>query len=177
MPDFVAEIVESAQEGDRDAQRQLYESFHKNVYALMVRMLGEEDAADLTQQAFLQAFRKLNQFSGQSQFRTWLHRLSVNEALQFLRKTKRAKMQVLVADPTDQCLDHRELVSQQDLMEQALKRLDPDLRATFLLREVEELNYSEIAQVMQIPEGTVGSRMNRARRELKQHLLDLGWEP
>ncbi len=177
MPDIVAKIVESAQQGDRDAQRQLYDSFHRQVYRLMVRMVGQQEAADLTQQVFLQTFRKLEQFSGQSQFRTWLHRLAVNEALQFLRKTKRTKAQVLVSDPTDHSSDHAESVLQQDLMEQALERLDPELRVTFLLRELEEFNYCEIALVMNIPEGTVGSRMNRARRELKQHLLDLGWEP
>ncbi|MCA9072022.1 MAG: RNA polymerase sigma factor [Planctomycetaceae bacterium] len=177
MPDSVAEIVESAKQGDRDAQRQLYESFHRQVYRLMVRMVGPQEAADLTQQVFLQTFRKLQQFAGESQFRTWLHRLAVNEALQFLRKAKRAETACLAADPADRSQDPQESVLQQDLMEQALSRLDPELRATFLLREVEELNYSEIALVMQIPEGTVGSRMNRARRELKQHLLDLGWEP
>ncbi|REJ68475.1 MAG: RNA polymerase sigma factor, partial [Planctomycetota bacterium] len=62
-------------------------------------------------------------------------------------------------------------------LERALARLEPDLRSTFLLREVEDLPYGEIALALDVPEGTVGSRLNRARRELKQHLLELGWEP
>ncbi|MCA9038484.1 MAG: sigma-70 family RNA polymerase sigma factor, partial [Planctomycetaceae bacterium] len=63
-----------------------------------------------------------------------------------------------------------------ELLEQALQQLDPELRSVFVLKEVESLSYREIAQVMDIPEGTVGSRLNRARRELQQHLADLGWE-
>jgi RNA polymerase sigma-70 factor (ECF subfamily) len=64
-----------------------------------------------------------------------------------------------------------------ELLEQALARIEPDLRSIFVLREVEELSYREIAEAIEIPEGTVGSRLNRARRELQQHLAELGWEP
>jgi RNA polymerase sigma-70 factor (ECF subfamily) len=64
-----------------------------------------------------------------------------------------------------------------ELLEKALARIDPELRAIFLLREVEELSYREIAEALNIPAGTVGSRLNRARHELQQHLKDLGWEP
>jgi RNA polymerase sigma-70 factor (ECF subfamily) len=177
MSETVAEVVRAAQEGDCNAQRQLYESLHQNIYRLMVRMVGRQDADDLVQQSFLQAFRKINQFTGQAQFGTWLHRLAVNEALQHLRRTKRAKTHVLEHEPTDGRPDHREQVLQNDLLEQALRLLEPDLRATFLLREIDGFAYGEIAETMQIPEGTVGSRLNRARRELKQHLLELGWGP
>ena len=68
-------------------------------------------------------------------------------------------------------------VDDKELLEQGLGRLEPELRSAFLLREVEGLTYSEIAEALEIPEGTVGSRLNRARRELKQHLIELGWEP
>ena len=68
-------------------------------------------------------------------------------------------------------LDHKEL------MEHALARLEPELRSLFLLREVEKLSYAEIAAALQIPEGTVASRLSRARQLLKQYLIELGWEP
>jgi RNA polymerase sigma-70 factor (ECF subfamily) len=68
-------------------------------------------------------------------------------------------------------------VDDKELLEQGLGKLVPELRSAFLLREVEGLSYNEIAEALQIPEGTVGSRLNRARRELKQHLIELGWEP
>jgi len=69
------------------------------------------------------------------------------------------------------------MVEERDLLEQALERLDPELRCLFLLREREGLSYRNLAMAMDIPEGTIASRLNRARRELRKHLLELGWEP
>lgn len=172
-----AEVVEACQKGDPVAQRRLYEASHRNVYRLVVRMVGLQDAADVTQQVFLQAFRKIGQFSGRSQFATWIYRVTVNEALQHLRRSKRSRVQILEQDPIDGSPDSHENVDDKELLERALGRLEPDLRSTFLLREVEGLSYSGIAGALEIPEGTVGSRLNRARRELKQHLVELGWEP
>lgn len=172
-----AEVVVACQQGDPAAQHRLYEASHQNVYRLVVRMVGIQDAADVTQQVFLQAFRKIGQFSGRSQFGTWIHRVAVNEALQHLRRSKRSRVQVLEQDPVDGSPDGHEDVDNKEVLERALGLLDPDLRSAFLLREVEGLSYCEIADALEIPEGTVGSRLNRARRELKQHLLELGWEP
>jgi len=173
----LAATVEACQRGDQVAQRRLYEASHQNVYRLMVRMVGLQDAADLTQQVFLQAFRKINQFSGRAEFGTWIYRVAVNEALQHLRRSKRLRLRVLEQEPMDLSPDNQENIADKELLEQALGRLEPDLRCAFLLREVEGLSYNEIAEALQIPEGTVGSRLNRARRELKQHLIELGWEP
>ncbi len=172
-----AEVVEACQKGDPVAQHRLYEASHQNVYRLMVRMVGIQDAADVTQQVFLQAFRKIGQFSGRSQIDTWIYRVAVNEALQHLRKSKRSQMQVLEQEPADRSPNSNENVDDKELLEQALAQLEPGLRSTFLLREVEGLSYGAIADALKIPEGTVGSRMNRARRELKQYLVELGWEP
>ncbi len=171
------EVVEACQNGDPAAQHRLYEVSHQNVYRLMIRMVGIQDAADVTQQAFLQTFRKIGQFSGQSQIGTWIYRVAVNEALQHLRKSKRSQMQGLEQEPTDRSPDSRENIDDKELLELALARLEPDLRSTFLLREIEGLSYGDVASALEIPEGTVGSRLNRARRELQQHLVELGWEP
>lgn len=176
MQDTVTEIVTAAQRGDRNAQRELYELSYQNIFRLMMRMVGFQDASDLTQQVFLQAFRKINQFSGRSQFSTWLYRLAVNESLQYLRRSNRSQFQDLEHDPMDSSPDQAENIEQKDILERALARLEPELRSTFLLREVENLSYGEIAIALKIPEGTVGSRLNRARRELRQHLVELGWE-
>ena len=170
------EIVEACQRGDPVAQRRLYEVSHQNVYRLIVRMVGLQDAADVTQQVFLQTFRKIGQFSGQSQIGTWIYRVAVNEALQYLRRSKRSRERMLEQEPTDRSPDSYQNVDDKELLEHALGLLDPELRSAFLLREVEGLSYSEIAETLEIPEGTVGSRLNRARRELKQHLIELGWE-
>jgi len=172
-----SKLVAACQQGDQCAQQQLFNDSHAKVYRLMVRMVGHQDAADVTQQAFLQAFRKLGQFSGKSQIGTWIYRIAVNEALQHLRKAKRSRVQVLEQEPTDRSPDSHENIDDKELLEQAMGWLDPELRTAFLLREVEGLSYHEIANALEIPEGTVGSRLNRARRELRQHLTQLGWEP
>ena len=172
-----ATVLAGCRSNNRDAQLRLYESCHRQVYRLMVRMVGIQDAADLTQQVFLQVFRKIDQFAGLSKFETWLHRLATNEALQHHRKGNRWKFQSLSQDPVGDDTPSEQRDEHQDLVDQALSRVEPKLRSIFILREVQKLSYREIAEIIEIPEGTVGSRLNRARRELQQHLSDLGWEP
>ena len=82
-------LVDACLAGDRCAMQQLYEQCSDHVYGLMVRMVGRQDADDLTQHVFLTMFRKLDQFNGQSKLETWLYRLATNEALQHLRRSKR----------------------------------------------------------------------------------------
>lgn len=163
-------------QGDKRAQQRLYEMTIQLVYRLMVRLVGLQEAADLTQQVYLKLFSKLDQFSGKSRFETWLYRLATNEALQFLRKNKNRKTITLMGDPVNQDQSESERDEQRELLEVAMERIDPELRSIFMLREVEKMSYREIAEIMGIPEGTVGSRLTRARRELQTHLLELGWE-
>ncbi len=170
-------MVAGCRLGDRSAQRQLYDSFHRMVYRLMVRVVGLQEAADLTQQVFLHVFHTISQYSGRGRFDRWLYRLAINEAFQHLRRNRRREHRSLVYEPVDESVGGDERTARKDLMEQALARLDPELRSICLLREIEELSYREIAETLDIPEGTVGSRLNRARRELKKHLINLGWEP
>ncbi|RMF41388.1 MAG: RNA polymerase sigma factor [Planctomycetota bacterium] len=177
MQDRIVEIVSTAQRGDREAQRQLYVEYHQQVHRLMVRMVGVQEADDLTQQVFLQVFRKLGQFTGQSRFGTWLYRVAINESLQHLRRSGRRQTRTLAEDPADGRSHARDKLEQRELLDRALERLDPELRLIFLLRESEGWGYREIARTMKIPEGTVGSRLNRARRELRRYLEELGWEP
>ncbi len=140
-------------------------------------MVGFQDAADLTQQVFLQVFRRLDQFAGLSKFETWLYRIAVNEALQHLRKEHRWKFQTLSREPESDQSPTAERHEYKELINQALARLEPELKSIFVLRAVEGLSYREIAEALDIPQGTVGSRLNRARSELQKHLAELGWEP
>ena len=175
--DPLVAVVRRCLQGDRGAQRELYEACHPIVYRLMLRMVGRQEADDLTQQAFLQTFRRLEQFGGRSRFETWLYRLAMNEALQHLRRKSRSKQQHLVEEPADHRPGDGEAMVNKELLERALQRLDPELRSVFLLREVEKLGYRDLAEVMDVPEGTIASRLNRARRLLQGHLVELGWEP
>jgi RNA polymerase sigma-70 factor (ECF subfamily) len=173
----LAEVLAGCRAGEREAQRCLFERCRHRVYRLMVRMVGIQDAADLTQQVFLQMFRKIDQFTGLSKFDTWLYRLAVNEALQHLRKGSRWKFQTLSRDPASDQTSPGERHEYQELLDHALARLEPELRSIFVLRAVDGLSYREIAKALDLPEGTVGSRLNRARSELQEYLAELGWEP
>jgi RNA polymerase sigma-70 factor (ECF subfamily) len=139
-------------------------------------MVGKQDAGDVTQQVFLQAFCSLGKFAGRSSFETWLYRLAVNESLQHLRRARRHHLFSLAFEPIDN--SHvRDGSEPKELLDVALARLDPQLRSVFLLCEIDKLSYRQIAETLEVPEGTVGSRLNRARRELRTILTDLGWQP
>ncbi|MEZ6080200.1 MAG: RNA polymerase sigma factor [Pirellulaceae bacterium] len=168
-------LVASCVAGDSAAMQAIYEQSKSRVYGLMVRMVGQQDADDLTQQVYLQMFRKLGQFNGQSKLETWLFRIATNEALQYLRKQKRQTTASYAVDPITVDDDHLIKGEESQLVEAALKRLDPGLRAVFLLKEQQGLSYCDIAESLGIPEGTVGSRLNRARKELRQELTRLGY--
>lgn len=162
-------LLESCRPGDHDAQRELYDRFSGKVYRLMHQMVGASDADDLTQQVFLRVFQKLDTFAGKSKFATWLYRLASNEALQFLRRSRRSKlMSSLRFDPVEERVSTSPQIDQRDMLEWALNQLDPDLRATILLREVEGLSYHDISIALDIVEGTVASRLNRARKCLRE---------
>lgn len=170
------QLVDACVAGDRCAMQQLYEQCADNVYGLMVRMVGQQDADDLTQQVFLKMFRKLEQFNGQSKLETWLYRLASNEALQHLRRSKRRSTSPLVTEPATDDPDRMGKVEEAELLETAMSQLEPELRAILILKEQRDLSYREIAESVGIPEGTVGSRLNRARKVLRQELAKLGWE-
>lgn len=170
-----SELIVACQKGDRAAQRQLFESTHERVYRLAVRMVGQQEAADVTQQTFLQAFRKVGQFAGRSKLATWIYRIAVNEALQHIRRKKRHAATSLEFEPVDDSANRETAADMRDALDAALVDIEPELRAVFLLREVDELPYCEIAELLDIPEGTVGSRLNRARRELQARLNECGW--
>ena len=126
MEDRVAGLVSAARLGHQDALQGLYDECQPMIYRLLVRMAGTQDAADLTQQVFLQAFRQLNQFSGRSTFQTWLYRLAVNESLQHLRRRDRHKTHRLQHEPPDRGREHADRLEQSELLERALSMIDRD---------------------------------------------------
>lgn len=171
-------MIDRAAAGDRDAQRRIYESYGSRVYQTVLRIVGDNDAADVTQDAFLHLFDKLSSYRREAAFTTWLHRLVVNEALQHLRQRDRRARRAqplrqhdfVAKDPTPRS---REVL---DLLAEAMDTIEPGLSLVFQLKVIDDLSYAQIAEIVGIPEGTVGSRLNRARRELRGQLLKLGWE-
>lgn len=170
-------LVLACKRGDRDAQRRLFDASHSQIYRLMVRMVGNQDAPDVTQQVYLQVYRKVGQFSGRSRLNTWVYRLAVNEALQHLRRKSRHPVTSLEYEPAGRDESHERRSDLAEALDVALASVDEELKTIFLLREVEELPYNTIAEILDIPEGTVGSRLNRARKELQSRLMQVGWSP
>lgn len=172
----VDDIVARCQQNDPSAQRQLFDVFGRNVYRLAHRMVGPNDADDLTQDVFLQVFRRVGTFRKEAKFSTWLHRLTTNTCLMHLRSVKRKKELDGVCEPSETG-SGEEALDAQELLDVALSKLEPDLRAIFVLREIEQQNYDELADTLKISPGTVASRLSRARQQLRDNLIELGWEP
>ena len=182
------ELVQSAQSGDQAAFGRLVEQNQGKIYSLCYRMTGNpDDAADLTQEAFLNAWRGLSKFSGQSAFSTWLYRLASNACIDFLRREKRrGALSMTLEDEEDE--DHqadlpderwspeRELERKEahEALQRGLTSLSPEHRQVLLLREIQGLSYTEIAQCLGLEEGTVKSRIARARISLKDYLQKSG---
>ncbi|MCI8651491.1 MAG: sigma-70 family RNA polymerase sigma factor [Oscillospiraceae bacterium] len=181
------DLIAAAQSGDQNAFAQLVEAHQGKVYSLSYRMTGNpDDAADLTQEAFLNAWRGLASFHGQSSFSTWLHRLTSNVCIDFLRREKRRTALSMTVEEDEEgrqaeVPDHR-FSPEQELerrelrrtVQQGLAALSPEHRRVLVLRELEGLSYQEIAQCLELEEGTVKSRIARARIALKEYLQKSG---
>lgn len=182
------EIIEKVMAGDNDAYGELVERYQTRVYNLALRMCGnEEDAFDLSQEAFVRAWKGLAGFQFESAFSTWLFRLTSNLCLDFLRaKKRRATVSLTMTgeedeqaqlDVPDPAMTPEEAViasEERELLTQALNSLSADYRQIITLRAINDLSYAQIAEILQIQEGTVKSRLSRARTELKNKLLQIG---
>ncbi|HUJ63696.1 MAG TPA: sigma-70 family RNA polymerase sigma factor [Kofleriaceae bacterium] len=178
--------VARAREGDREAFGRLVQRHQRRVYAAALHILGNHpDADDAAQEAFVRAFRGLPSFDGRADFFTWLYRITINTALNTLRGGKRGASLVQRSgaeakhvggrpeslgeaggDPahkTQQSAEVRRTLA-------AISELSPTLRVTLVLATIEELPHKHIAEILEIPEGTVAWRVNEARRLLRQRL-------
>lgn len=167
------ELIARCKRADRAAQHALYERTSERVFRLLVRMThSQEHAEDLAQETYLKAFGAIATFDERSALNTWLYRIAVNEALQWLRRKKPALIDPEVAsvrpDPRDNGHDTGTRLD----IEDAMAALDPVDRAMLLLRYQEGLDYRAIAEITDIAMGTVASRLNRARERLRELLRD-----
>lgn len=189
------DAIRQAQAGDPDAYRVLVERYQGRAFRLALRVLRDEDAArDAVQEAFLKAWSALPKFEGRSNFFTWLYRLIMNQCLDHKRRDRsdrhvefeeggRVEAE-LGDDPAAEVLGVSFApavdVARKELREQlalAIERLPEAARETLLLREVEGLSYAEIATALEIPKGTVMSRLHYARKQLQTWLHEVGAAP
>lgn len=181
------ELIKKAAKGDPSAFEALMLQYQTPVYNLCYRMVGNgEDAADMTQETFLKAWKHLHGFHMESAFSTWLYRLASNTCLDLLRSKKRKPTISIVQedengeemtfDPVDPAPQPDELMilkEERQLLQAALLSLDQQQRAILTLRVVNDMSYEEIGSILQLKEGTVKSRLARARENLRKKVLQL----
>jgi RNA polymerase sigma-70 factor (ECF subfamily) len=173
-----AECVQKLQRGETDAFEILIRRHQKTIFNLVYRMLGDYDeAAEISQEAFLSAYRAIGTFRGESNFSTWLYRIALNHATT-RRKSLNTRHQRSVAmenaepasDPHPGPAETMEKKEIRQRVQQALNRLDPEDATIILLRDLQDVPYDEVARTLEIPIGTVKSRLHRARQALRSEL-------
>ena len=175
-------LLEAALGGDQQAFGSLVLRYQDRLFNTMLRVLGStEDARDVTQNAFVQAFLKLESFRGDSKFYTWLYRIAMNLALSHIRRRKAVvsiehARETSAMEPEDRDpLPQDRLLGNERvrLVQQALSQLGDQARQILVLREIEDCSYETIAEILELPIGTVRSRLFRARMQLKEQLQAL----
>ena len=177
-----AVLIAEAVAGDQDAFGQLVARYQDRLYGSLLRMTGSaEDAQDLTQEAFVQAYLKLNTFGGRSAFYTWLYRIAFNRSVSHSRKRRErtsldALREAASVDPVDPAPapdSPLQECERAELLHGALARMGEEHRHVIVLREMDGFDYQQIAEVLGVPIGTVRSRLFRARLQLKEMLADV----
>jgi len=186
-----ATIVAELKAGSEAAYAWLIGEFQQQVYGLVYRMVNDPaDAADTTQDVFLKVFRGMKQFHGESSLKTWIYRIALHEAANrrrwwFRHKARETSiepaetsapsfcenaLQVALTDPAESPFENVAHHEVQERVEQELKKVPEPYRTTLILRDLEEMSYEEIAEVLEISIGTVKSRLTRGRDALRQRL-------
>ena len=177
-----AEAIRLAQRGDAAAFEHLYRMHSRRVYSLCLRMVSNTaEAEDLTQEAFLQLFRKIQTFRGESAFSTWLHRLAVNVVLMKLRKKSLPESSLEeITEPDEETGGPRKDIGAPDQLltgsidrvnlDRAIQELPPGYKTVFVLHDVQGYEHNEIAEIMKCSIGNSKSQLHKARMRLRELL-------
>jgi RNA polymerase sigma-70 factor (ECF subfamily) len=178
------ELVQLASNGSEQAFEQLVKLYEKRVYTMALRLVGNpDDAFDISQEAFIRVYRSLSGFKGEAKFSTWIYRIVSNLCIDFNRRSKRINQVSLeysddedsfeISIPDDRYDPEKELERSEitHAIENALTSLSDEHKQIFILRELNGLTYAEISEIMMLEEGTVKSRLFRAREKLRSALL------
>lgn len=179
-------LIKQAKNGNTEAFETLIINYEKLVYNIIYRMMGnEEDTYDLSQETFIKVYTKIHQFDGTSKFSTWLYRIATNTCLDELRRRKgketlsmdqkiQGEEGYITPEQEDkgENIEEKILVKEEkQMIERALAKVNKTNRATLVLRDVEQLSYDEIAEILNISLGTVKSRIARGRQQMKKILM------
>lgn len=169
-------LITQAQHGDRQAFAELVYNHREGVINVAYRMCGDPELAeDIAQDAFIRAWQNLPKYQPKAPFKSWVYRIATNATLDALRSTKQTvdidKLPLATsAIGPEKTIEEKERA---EMVKQAVQELPPASRKVLVLREYEQLSYQQIAQVLDIPVGTVMSRLNYARKAIKQSLKQL----
>lgn len=176
------ELLQRCLAGENSAWEGLLRIYSRKIYNLCYRFTGRpEEAQDLTQEVFIKIFQTLRSFDAvQGSFSTWLHRVARNHLVDHYRRTKPDRVTDSIEDEIETVAErpspgvgpmaHVEARELKERLQRGLDRLSPDLREAVVLRDLNDLDYAEISQVLGVPQGTVKSRINRGRLELARVL-------
>ena len=175
-------LLQRAKKGEMAAFESLVTAYERRVYSLALRSTGSEaDAADITQEVFLRAYRSLDTFRGESGFSTWLYRITVNLCVDLARKNNPAGSlddeQALEAPETRGAYQPETALANSELrreLDVALSLVSEEHRKIVILRDVAGMSYADIAAALELEEGTVKSRLARARAALRKILIERG---
>jgi RNA polymerase sigma-70 factor (ECF subfamily) len=173
-----AECVRRVQQGDTDSFEILVRRHQKSIFNLLYRLLGNYDeAAEVAQEVFLSAYKSIGQFRGDANFSTWLYRIGLNHASTRRKSLNNTQQRHVPFDGTEVVADgavdpaksfeHKEM---QQRVQEALNSLEPEDARIILLRDLQDVSYEDMAALLDIPVGTVKSRLHRARQALKANL-------
>lgn len=176
--------VQRVRAGETDAFDILVRRYQTPIYNLLLRWLGDRDeAAEVAQDVFVAAFRALGRFRGEARFSTWLYQIAINQAKNRRKALARAATRVVhnsgdpeddrldrIPDPRPDPSDQMERRQLQSVVQGAINGLDTDDALVVILRDLQQESYEEIARMLAVPEGTVKSRLHRARQALKARL-------
>ncbi|MFC1608014.1 RNA polymerase sigma factor [Candidatus Latescibacterota bacterium] len=167
--------IDRCRSGEQTAYHELYEVHKNRIYSTCYRILGnEQDAEDATQETFIRVFRSIENFRGDSSFTTWLYRIAVNTGVEVTRKRKRHHYHDSIDDPdTPETVipGKRDHVDSRIIMEAEIAKLPDGCRIVFVLHTVEGFKHREIAEMLDINEGTSKSQLSLAKERLREQLL------
>jgi RNA polymerase sigma-70 factor (ECF subfamily) len=176
----IAEILAGCKNGDQEAWKMMINSYSKSVYNIALNFFAERDIAqDVTQEIFIKVYHNLDKFREEKNFSSWLFTISRNYCIDYWRKNKKYFVNTQELDekigfgqptPEENLINESEI----DKLRKKISQLDPELRLILILRDIQDLSYKEIAEKFSVPEGTVKSRINRARLKLTQAFMREG---
>lgn len=179
MDDELSDLVKAAREGDESAFRKLVEATYRDMYTLAIRLTGdEEDARDVTQEAYLKAHKGLANFRGDAKFSTWMYRITANCAATYVQRRSKHRHDQLLDDtsvietrPEVDPEHYSDVIDLRSRLNAAIGELPPKLRSVVVLRDIYELPHEDIAEELGITVTAAKVRLHRARHRLRAEIF------